>query len=472
MTDKILYIEANTGISGDMFVASLLDLADDSDGLKEKLEKVLATIPISGFDIRISVKKRAGIDVCDFDVVLDAGHENHDHDMEYLYGHEQGHTHPHMHEHDDKHNDETGHTHDHDHEHDHHHAHHHDHVHRGMKEIKEILEQTEMTSGARSLAIKIFEILGKAESQAHGVPVDEVHFHEVGAVDSIVDIVSAAVCVDALSPNDVIISPLAEGTGTVRTMHGILPVPVPAVSHIIANEGLIIHQNGMRGEFITPTGAAIAAAIRTSDNLPDSFTIEKTGIGGGKRAYDPPSMVRAMWLKEIHADDTPSVRMLPDQSCEYDSDTQPDKTSGTIDESSIWKLETDIDDCTGEDMGRVMELLYNAGAREVHFSPIFMKKNRPAYELTVITTSDLVEKTEGIIFKNTTTIGIRRQQMERTVLSRKPVEITTKYGSLLAKQVALPDGEVRIYPEYESLKELSEKTGVSIIQLKEILGKF
>lgn len=428
--DKILYIEANSGISGDMFVAALLDLGAPEDMLRA----VLDSIPVTGCEVVISRKERAGIDVCDFDVKPDHEHENYDHDMDYLYGHEamdsHGHTgksheYTHTHEHTDDH--ALGHT--------------HDHAHRGLKEIREILQQTQMTDTARALALRIFEILAKAEAKAHGVPAEEVHFHEVGAVDSIVDIISAAVCVDALAPDRVVVSPLTEGHGTVRTQHGILPVPVPAVTHIVAEEGLVLRQGVIKGELVTPTGAAIAAAIRTDRELPATYRIDGIGIGGGKREYEPPSMVRAMWI------------------CE-------ENTCAKTCEETIWKLETDIDDCTGEALGFVMERLYEAGAREVHFTPVFMKKNRPAYELGVITTDEKREELEGIIFKETTTIGIRRQRMERTVLPREEASIETAYGTVAAKRVTLPDGEVRTYPEYESAKELALEAGVPLQEIQ------
>ncbi|MBR6229611.1 MAG: nickel pincer cofactor biosynthesis protein LarC [Eubacterium sp.] len=440
-TEKnILYIEASSGISGDMFVAALLDLGKEDPAMENGLNKVLSSIPVEGFTTSISRKIRAGIDVCDFDVKPDHGYENHDHDMEYLYGHSHPHEHTDDNHHPHEHTHHSGSVHSHPHEHtdDDHYTH--DHVHRGLKEVSEILCQTALSDGARTLAQRIFEILAKAESQAHGVPMDEVHFHEVGAVDSIVDIVAAAYCMDYLSPERVIVSPLTEGQGSVRTQHGVLPVPVPAVTHIVANEGLILRQKNMTGELVTPTGAAIAAAIRTENNLPDNYSVHGIGIGGGKRDYEPPSMVRAMWIM--------------DAGEKKECDT-------------ICRLETDIDDCTGEDLGYVMEKLYEAGAREVHFTPIFMKKNRPAYELTVITTADLREKLELIIFKETTTIGIRRQWMERTILPRKSVTEETLFGPVTMKEVTLPDGEVRRYPEYESLKQLAEKRDIPIGRLRD-----
>ncbi|MEE3468993.1 MAG: LarC family nickel insertion protein, partial [Eubacterium sp.] len=264
----------------------------------------------------------------------------------------------------------------------------------------------------------------------------------------------------------VVVSPLAEGSGTVRTRHGILPVPVPAVTHIVTEAGLVLSQSPIRGELVTPTGAAIAAAIRTDESLPRAYRIEKVGFGGGKREYDPPSMVRAMWIDDQASTAGPVCSGSPGGS---DSCVSRESAAVRQGEESdfIWKLETDIDDCTGEELGYVMERLYAAGAREVHFAPIFMKKNRPAYELTVITTEDKRAELEGILFKETTTIGIRRQEMARTILPREEVVVTTPYGEVQAKKVILPDGEERVYPEYESVKKLAEEKHVPI---REIVG--
>ena len=309
--NQTLYIEANFGISGDMFVAAMIDLGEKlgltgDDALVTKIRRTVASLNENRFDIAISRKKVAAIDVCDFDVILDEGYENHDHDMDFLYGHEKaadthaqehthGHAHEHSHEHTHTHNhDGDTHTHDHAHEHDHEHG---DHAHRTLEDVKSILKNADMTEGARELATRVFEILAAAEATAHGTTTDKVHFHEVGALDSIADITAAAVCVDALGIKNVVISPLSEGSGTVRTAHGILPIPVPAVTNIAVAHALTISKSTIPGEHVTPTGAAIAAAIKTSDTLPDRYTIKAVGIGGGKRSYDPPSMLRAMVLE-------------------------------------------------------------------------------------------------------------------------------------------------------------------------------
>jgi len=286
--NRAIYLECNSGISGDMTVASLLDLGAD----QKVLEEVLSSLPLSGYEIRITRVKKSGLDACDFDVVLNEEIDNHDHDMNYLYGHEHHHDHDHSHEHDHHHHHNTEHDHEHEHNHSHNHGHHH--VHRKLQEVIDIISAGQMTDNARKIATDIFTILGKAEAKAHGTTLEEVHFHEVGAVDSIIDIVSAAVCLDNLGITEVIVPSLTEGHGTVRCAHGILPIPVPAVANVVADEGLTISFTNFEGELITPTGAAIAAAFKTSEKLPESFKIEKIGLGAGKRDYSTAGVVRAM----------------------------------------------------------------------------------------------------------------------------------------------------------------------------------
>lgn len=433
MSKRNLYLECETGISGDMTVAALLDLGAD----RQALEEVLVGIPTDGFSINISRVKKAGLDLCDFDVILDSDHENHDHDMAYLYGHEGHHHEEHDHEH--------GHDHDHEHEHGPH-EHHHPHAHRSLPEIIEILDKTPMTEGARALAKKIFDIIADAEAKAHGVPREEVHFHEVGAVDSIVDITAVAVCLDNLGYPDklgCILRELCEGTGSIRCQHGILPVPVPAVANIVAASGLKLRITDMKGELVTPTGAAVAAVIRTSDRLPESFRIEKVGLGAGKRAYERPSFLRAMIIDSDEAAD------------EYLHD-------------EVTVMETNIDDATGEAMGYTLEKLLRAGARDAFFQPIYMKKNRPAFLLTVICDKDKQGVMENIIFRETTTIGIRSRRLERALLPREIVTVTTELGEAKLKEVKGKDFCRRI-PEYDSVVELAKKSGRPFGEVYEIV---
>ena len=439
-----LYLECYSGISGDMVTAALLDLGAD----EAVLRKTLASLPLDGFSINISRVKKAGLDACDFDVVLDAEHENHDHDTAYLYGgvEECGHTHDvHEHNHDehDHHHDEDGHEHRHghcchDHAAEHSHDHEHDHAHRGLAEVLDILNKADLTDRARATAVRIFTILGQAEAKAHGATLETVHFHEVGAVDSIVDITAAAVCLDNLGIEDVIVPVLYEGTGSIRCAHGVLPIPVPAVVNIAAAEHLNLHITTARGEYVTPTGAAIAAAIRTSETLPAAFTVEKIGLGAGKREQELPGFVRAMLIHPHSA---------------ADGDAQ----------DTICKLETNIDDCTGEALGYVMERLMAAGARDVYYTPVYMKKNRPAYLLEVLCLPEDAAAMEQIIFSETTTIGIRRVKMERCVLKRRLRAVQTSLGSVQVKECEVPaKGDavhIRCYPEYESVRQLCREQG-------------
>ena len=523
---KTLYLETSSGISGDMFVAAMIDLGADP----EALERALNSIPADGFMVEISSVKKSGIACCDFNVILDAAHENHDHDMAYLYGpapvtaaapqEEEHHCHchedeeahhchchedeevPHCHCHEEEeahhchcheeeeahhchcheeeeahhchchedeeahhchchdeeeahhchcHDEEAHHCHCHDEEAHHCHCHHdeeahhchghggeeshhhHEHHHHGrhLAEILDIIDATDMTDSAKALAGKMFHIVAEAESLAHHMPLEEVHFHEVGAIDSIVDIISAAVTFDSLGITDVIIPCLTEGRGTVRCQHGVLPVPVPATMNIIEAYDMPLTIMEAKGEYVTPTGAAIAAAICTTHQLPKAFRIVATGLGAGKRAYTERTNILRAYLIEGNA-------------MEEGKD-------------EIVKLETDIDDSTGEALGYTIDRLMQAGALDVHYSPVYMKKNRPAWELTVICKKSRMEELEDIIFKETTTIGIREfPSVMRSILHRNQKQVETPFGIAEVKEVALP-GERRFYPEYESVKAIAEK---------------
>ncbi len=412
---KTLYLDCHSGISGDMTVAALLDLGAD----QSVLEKVLESLPVEGFQIKISRVKKSGLDLCDFDVILEKEWENHDHDMEYLYGR-------------DLENQDHGKEH---HE-------HHKHSHRNLKEIIEILHHTHMTENAKKIAVSIFEILAQAEASAHGVEKDQVHFHEVGAVDSIVDVVATAVCLDNLEITQTIVTKLNEGQGMVRCQHGWMPVPVPAVTNIVEHYGIPLHITQTEGELVTPTGAAIVAAIRSQERLPEKFKIQKIGMGAGKRKYERPSFLRAMLIEE-------------DEKEDYEKE-------------EIICMETNVDDCTGEAMGYVMEQLFLQGARDVAYLPVYMKKNRPAYQLHVVCKEEDVERLAKVIFEHTTTIGIRYTAMKRIILQREIRTVQTIYGEAEVKVCQLDSGE-RWYPEYESVARLCRKTGISYMQMYEII---
>ena len=313
--DQSLYLECSAGVSGDMLVAALLD----AGASQEELMRVLDSLPVQGFTIGISRVKKSGLDACDFNVMLDAEHNGHDHDMEYLYGHlvgaatatneasaaeSVGHAHAYVHTntHGSEHIHTCGTEHEYVHEHEHvverNHEHAHSHEHRGLAEILNIIEASCATRGAKAIACRTFEILAQAEAKAHGVSVEEVHFHEVGAVDSIVDIIAASVCLDNLSPQNVYVPKLCEGQGSVRCQHGILPVPVPAVTNIVQACGIPLSIINVHGELVTPTGAAFVAAVRTKAQLPETFTITRVGLGAGKRTYPETSGILRSFMIE------------------------------------------------------------------------------------------------------------------------------------------------------------------------------
>ncbi len=308
---KSLYLDCENGISGDMIVAALLDAGAD----EEKLMRALNSVNADGFSIKISRVTKSGLDCCDFDVVLDKKHDNHDHDMGYLYGEDSvdasvnhlsaysvsahGHSHgKHHHDHMDTDGDLShNHAHSDDEQTGHYHTHSedgHHHFHRTLSDVEAIIDKTDATDGAKALAKKIFLILAEAEAKAHATTVDKVHFHEVGAIDSIADIIAAAVCFDDLDIGEVIIPRLCDGHGSVRCQHGVIPVPVPAVMNIAEMHHLPLSITEKKGEYVTPTGAAFVAAVITGTKLPDTITPVKTGMGAGKREYAVPGILRAV----------------------------------------------------------------------------------------------------------------------------------------------------------------------------------
>ena len=406
-----LILDAQTGISGDMTVAALLDLG----GNYQKLQSVLDSLPDQQFEISVKRVTKSALDACDFCVTLNNGASNNDHDMSYLFG-KGPHHEPHHH--------------------------HHDHAHRHLNDIVNIIDQTTATQRAKEIAKRIFTIVAQAEAKAHGVPIDEVHFHEVGALDSIVDILSVAVLIDDLNVDQVIVPTLGEGYGEIRCQHGMLPIPVPAVLHIAQAHGLVLTPIDCKGEFVTPTGAAIVAALKTSDRLPKQYKILKSGLGAGKREYERPSLLRATLI----------------EPCE--------KVSS---QDFVIELSTNIDDCSPELLGFTLDRLYERGALEAWFTPVFTKKSRPAYMLTVLCRPENKEVLENVIFAHTTTIGIRAKEVNRHTLKRKMQTVHTQYGDIDVKVCEVPDENgsltTRYYPEYESVKRVAQEQHLDLALL-------
>lgn len=482
-----LYLDCSSGISGDMVVAALLDLGANPD----VLQTALASLPLQGYRIEITDVIKSGLKSKDFNVILEF--DNHDHDMAYLHHpdaksahhthpHQERlepeidhHTHPHQeclelendhhtHPHQERLEPEIDHhTHPHQerlelendhHTHPHqerlelennHHTHpeqggpwqepHHHHHGRSLLDIRKLLSAGSLTPNALKLALKIFQIVAEAEGQVHGKSPEEVHFHEVGAVDSIVDIAAAAICLDNLGIEKVIVPRLTEGSGQVRCQHGLLPIPVPATTAILSAYGLPLHILPIQGELVTPTGAAIAAAIRTDSQLPGEFKILRTGIGAGKRIYETAGVLRAMLIEET--------------SNQHDS---------------VLVMETNLDDCTGETMGFVMEELLDAGALDVFYTPIYMKKHRPAYQLTLLCPLEKRPAMEEVIFRHSTTIGLRFYEVQRTKLPRKIISLETPWGMADIKCCQFGE-ELYYYPESDSILQLSKVSGKSYSEL-------
>jgi len=389
--NKYLYIDANSGIAGDMMVAALLDLGAD----KKKLEETIESLHLDGFHYHIERKNSYSISGLDFDVHLH--HEDEPHEEHY-----------HKHHHDGE--------------------HHHQHSHRHLKDVYEIIDHAQMSEKARTLSKKIFLIVAEAEAKAHGVPLDEVHFHEVGAIDSIIDILSVSVLLDDLNIENVIVPCLAEGTGSVMCQHGKLPVPVPAVLNIAQKHGIVLKQTDNNGEMVTPTGIAIVAALNAQTNLPESYKIIKSGIGLGKRDFGGANFLRVMIIEDIK------------------------------NENDVFVIESNIDDSSAELFGFAMEKIFEAGAYDVHFEPCYMKKNRPAYILRVIVSADKLEDVEYAVFKYTTTIGLRKYKVGRTCMERNVKSVKTPFGPVNVKISTYKD-IVRMEPEFESVKKCAFENG-------------
>ena len=428
MNHPILYLECNSGISGDMTVAALLDLGAD----RQVLLDALSSLPLTGYSIEIKDVFKSGIRACDFNVILE--HDNHDHDMDYLHGH----THNMTDEHD--HHMTMGDDHDTE---ESQHMHHHHHDARNLNDITKIIQVGQLSSGAKDLALKIFQILAEAEAAVHGKTLEEIHFHEVGAVDSIVDIVAVAVCIDNLSPSGIVISALTDGKGQIRCQHGLIPVPVPAVTAIAMQNDLTLNISDVEGELVTPTGAAIAAAVRTATTLPKDFRIRRIGFGAGKRDYATTGLLRAMLLQPLSKDT----------------------------HDTILSLETNIDDCSGEALSYTMQQLLDAGALDAFCIPIYMKKNRPACLLKVLCNPEQRTEMESIIFRNTTTIGIRIQEMQRTKLPRKIFALETPWGMADVKCCTYGN-DTYYYPENDSVSRLAKQNGTGFTEMYNMIQAY
>ena len=391
---KTLYFDCSSGISGNMTLGALLEIIGDENYLLEELKK----LNVDGYKIEISKQVKNGIKGTYVDVILDEDH-----------------------------------THEHEHEHHHDHEHHH-HEHRNLNDVYSVIDNSSLDEKTKDLAKRIFLRVAKAESKVHNKPLEEVHFHEVGAIDSIIDIVGTAILINKISPDRIISSVVNDGYGFIECAHGTMAVPVPATSEIFAASNVKFRQIDIDTELVTPTGAAIIAELAEEFTTLPAMVTEKIGWGTGSKDLKIPNVLKV-----------------------YYGEIQEKNENFVV-------METNIDDCSGEILGYTSEKLFENGALDVFFTPIFMKKNRPAYRLTVACKKEDMFKLQNIIFKETTTIGIRYRFEARTELGREFVEIDTKYGKIKAKKVT-NDGETYVYPEYESMKKIAKENNIPLKEL-------
>lgn len=459
---KILYFDCATGISGNMAIGALLEICDGEQYLRDELAK----LGVPGYQLNVIKRDSHGIDGTYVEVLeantgipVDAIHDgNKNVGSSATLGLHHGHTHSHHHELDSS-PEHHSHGHYHDHEHDHsldNHCHNHqddndnnhnhNHVHRTYADIKQIIEGSGITEAAKELSKSMFHKVAVAEAAVHGKPIDEVHFHEVGAIDSIVDIVSVAILMDYIKPDRVISSVVSDGCGTIKCAHGVLSVPVPATSMIYKNEHIRFKQIEVPTELVTPTGAAIISTFAESYGLMPEMNLNKIGIGVGSRNIGGPNTLRVFLGEDVTAD-------------------------GETQNGDIIVINSNIDDSSGEDLGYVLEKLMDAGALDVSYAPIFMKKNRPAYRLEVICRAEIREKLSEIIFDETTTIGVRYYLVQREELARVRTLVDTELGQIEAKQVSTTSGHTYTYPEYESMKSIASELGVSMKSVRAAFEK-
>jgi len=420
---RIAYLECFSGISGDMFLGALID----AGVAPEIFQQAVANLNV-GATLEFSRVNRNGIIATKVDVLVDGKKDQ----PREAHAHE---------------------PHPHDHPHDHHHdAHHHRHPHRrGLSEIRKLIREAEISEPVKKTAIRIFENLGEAESKIHNVPIQEIHFHEVGAVDALVDIVCAAVGAQELGVDEFICSPLNVGGGTVECAHGTFPVPAPATVELL--KGAPVYSSGIQSELVTPTGAAIVTTLAQRFESFPPMTIEKLGYGAGTRDF--PGHANVL---RISVGDATDIR--PDRN---DRATQAAATHGLgTPPETITALEANLDDLNPQVFGYVMDKLLEAGALDVFGTAVQMKKNRPGTLLTVLGKPEDADHLTKIIFDETTTLGVRRRDEQRQVLARRWQSVSTRFGEVRMK-IASMNGTVTNYaPEYEDCKRIAAEHRVPL----------
>jgi len=435
---KTLYLDIFSGIAGDMFIAALIDLGVDA----HKLERELGRLKLDGYHLHVGRQERQGIAGVKFDVHLaDAHHhhgdEHHDHDHGHDHGHhEHAHEHPHNHEHEHGHDDS-----------------------RNFAEIKSLINRSKLSAWVKKKSVAIFQRIADAEGKIHGVPPSEVHFHEVGAVDSIVDIVGACIALEMLGKPRVLASSAVEGTGWMRCAHGRFPIPAPATLAILGARGIGVTQCDEPNELITPTGAALLAELVERFEPMTGVVAEKIGFGLGTRENKTrPNVLRAVLGKAERKTSNIQHPTSNIQSLDWEMDR-------------VAVLETNLDDVSGEILGAFVEATLAAGALDVFYTPIQMKKNRPGVLLTVLCGEAEADKFSEMILRETSAFGVRRTIAERRKLRREFVPVKTKFGSVTVKLGKLNGKVVQAAPEFEACKKLAAQKKVPLKQIYEAAMK-
>lgn len=421
---KTLYLDCSMGAAGDMLAAALLELIPDSEGFVEKMN----ALGIPGVQFAKEAAVKCGITGTHVSVLVNGEEEEssdvHDHEHHHEHDHEHSHEHTHEHEHSHEH------THEHEHEHTHSHSHSHSHHHSSLHDIEHIVRgHLQLPQKVQDDIMAVYGLIAEAESHAHGVPVTEIHFHEVGTMDAVADITAVCLLMNEIAPDEVVVSPIHVGSGQVRCAHGILPVPAPATAYILKDAP--IYGGSIRGELCTPTGAALLKHFAARFGNMPVMKVQAIGYGMGKKDFEAANCVRAL-LGETESK-----------------------------EKIVLELSCNVDDMTAEEIGFAMDHLFEAGAKEVYTIPIGMKKCRPGTLLRVMCTESQKETMVEAIFKYTSTIGIRETKTERYVLDRTITEKETPYGTVRCKKSS-GYGVTRQKYEYDDLARIAKEQGMSL----------
>lgn len=462
---KIIYLDCGMGAAGDMLLAALLELCPN----QEEMIKELNQLGIPGVEFQVQKAEKCGILGTHMRVMVHGEEEEagyapeytnehshkqtgeHEHSHEQTGGHEHSHEqtsgHEHSHEQTDEHEHSHGHSHSHSYSHEHTHEHGHAHYHAGMAQIREWIGGLRVSEKVKEDALAVYQLIVQAESKAHGKPVEEVHFHEVGMLDAVADVVGVCWLIEKLEVEQIFASAVHVGSGQVRCAHGILPVPAPATAYLLQN--VPIYGGNIRGELCTPTGAALLKYFVTCFGVMPPMAAEKVGYGMGKKDFAAANCVRA-----------------------FLGNTRSTKQENPANTDSIVELRCNLDDMTGEEIGYACELLFKEGALDVYTVGIGMKKSRPGVLLVCLCKTSDICRMEELIFCHTTTLGIRRVWCERSVLSRTFEQMETPWGTVRKKMSHFPDQEriLREKLEYEDLAQIAVKTGLSIAEIRKRIG--